>query len=224
MIANSRERRNDLCLIDTLSPADQERLAEIVEQYMVAVEQGLAPDTAELCAQHADLAEPLRLQLEGLQLLHQATVEAAGHLGPSDLTSDRQRLDDYQIIRELGRGGMGVVYEARQVSLDRSVAIKVLPFAAALNSKQIARFRNEAQAAAQLHHPNIVPVYSVGCDRGVHFYAMQLVEGRSLDEVILSLQRDEELGSVLRVCCWQNHRLHRRTILRKAQDTRSMNK
>jgi serine/threonine protein kinase len=71
---------------------------------------------------------------------------------------------------------MGVVYEAVQISLGRRVALKVLPFAAALDAKQLQRFKNEAQAAAHLHHTNIVPVISVGCERGVHYYAMQYIE------------------------------------------------
>ena len=82
---------------------------------------------------------------------------------------------------------MGVVYRAQQISLDRQVALKVLPLAALLDQKQIARFRNEAQAAAQLHHPNIVPVFAVGCERGVHYYAMQYIEGRALDRVVQEL-------------------------------------
>jgi hypothetical protein len=85
---------------------------------------------------------------------------------------------------ELGRGGMGVVYEAEQVSLARSVALKVLPFAALLDKKQLQRFQNEARAAAQLSHPNIVGVHSVGCDRGMHYYSMDLVIGQSLAQVI----------------------------------------
>ena len=93
------------------------------------------------------------------------------------------------IVREIGRGGMGVVYEAKQISLDRQVALKVLPFAAVLDQRQIARFYNEAQAAAHLHHPNIVPVFSVGCDRGVHYYAMQYVEGQPLDLAIRQLRK-----------------------------------
>jgi hypothetical protein len=97
-------------------------------------------------------------------------------------------LGDYTILRQIGRGGMGVVYEARQNSLDRRVALKILPFAAVLDQKQIERFRNEARAAAQLHHANIVPVFSVGCERGVHFYAMQYIEGHALDVAIRQLR------------------------------------
>ncbi len=97
-------------------------------------------------------------------------------------------LGDFKLIREIGRGGMGVVYEARQLSLARRVALKILPFAAVLDSRQIARFQNEAQAAASLQHPNIVPVFSVGNDRGTHFYSMQYVDGHSLDLIVQQLQ------------------------------------
>ena len=83
---------------------------------------------------------------------------------------------------------MGVVYEARQISLDRRVAVKVLPFAAVLDAKQIVRFKHEAQAAAQLHHPNIVSVFAVGVDRGVHFFAMQYIDGQPLDVAIRQLR------------------------------------
>lgn len=93
-------------------------------------------------------------------------------------------LGDFRILGEIGRGGMGVVYAAEQMSLRRRVALKVLPFAAVLDSRRLQRFKTEAQAAAGLHHTNIVPVYAVGCDRGVHYYAMQFIEGRTLEQVI----------------------------------------
>lgn len=95
-----------------------------------------------------------------------------------------RRIGDYQLIRELGRGGMGVVYLARQISLDRLVALKVLSFASALDSRQIERFRIEARAAALLQHPNIASVYAVGYESGIHFYAMQYVDGRALDRFV----------------------------------------
>ncbi len=93
-------------------------------------------------------------------------------------------LGDYRVLREIGRGGMGVVYEAEQMLLGRRVALKVLPFAATMDARQLQRFQNEARAAACLHHPHIVPVYAVGCERGVHYYAMQFIEGQSLADVI----------------------------------------
>ena len=98
-------------------------------------------------------------------------------------------LGDYRLVREIGRGGMGVVYQAVQISLGREVALKVLPFAAAMDQKQLQRFKNEAQAAAHLHHTNIVPVYGVGCERGVHYYAMQYIEGQTLAAVIAELRQ-----------------------------------
>ena len=97
-------------------------------------------------------------------------------------------------MREIGRGGMGIVYEAIQLSLGRRVALKVLPFAATFDAKQLQRFRQEAQAAAHLHHANIVPVHGVGCERGIHFYAMQLIDGQSLDVVVRQLRQEAGMG------------------------------
>src|SRR5262249_4246108 len=98
-------------------------------------------------------------------------------------------LGDFRLLREVGRGGMGGVYEAEQISLGRRVALKVLPFAAALDARQLQRFRHEAQAAGHLSHPHIVPVYAVGCERGVHYYAMQFIDGHTLAALVESAQR-----------------------------------
>ena len=109
--------------------------------------------------------------------------------GPTAAPSGR--VGDYELVREIGRGGMGIVYEARQVSLNRRVALKMLPFAAVLDERQIARFRTEAQAAASLHHPNIVPVFAVGQQQGVHYYAMQFVDGQSLSHALDEVRQGE---------------------------------
>src|SRR5262249_48492646 len=100
-----------------------------------------------------------------------------------------QQLGDYLILREVGRGGMGVVYEAQQLSLGRHVAIKVLPSHALPDSRQLGRFRREARSAAKLHHTNIVPVFGVGEQDGLHYYVMQFIPGLSLDEVLDELKR-----------------------------------
>ena len=97
----------------------------------------------------------------------ESSSAAVGRLAEDGLDTG-EPLGDFRLIRETGRGGMGVVYEAEQRSLGRRVAVKILPFAATLDRRQLARFQNEARAAALLDHPNIVPVYYVGCDRGVH--------------------------------------------------------
>src|SRR5262249_427208 len=95
-----------------------------------------------------------------------------------------ERLGEFRLIQELGRGGMGVVYEAVQESLGRHVALKVLPAHLLANEKLRARFHRESHAAARLHHTNIVPVFGVGEDAGLCYYVMQLIPGRGLDEVL----------------------------------------
>jgi WD40 repeat protein/serine/threonine protein kinase len=125
---------------------------------------------------------------ENKRVLEQAPTES-GQLGVE--IQPEAPLGDYRIVREIGRGGMGIVYEAVQISLGRRVALKVLPFTAALDSKKLQRFKNEAQAAAQLHHNNIVPIYAVGCERAVHFYAMQFIEGQTVAALIRGLSHLE---------------------------------
>src|SRR5262249_47632038 len=98
------------------------------------------------------------------------------------------RIGDYRILREIGRGGMGVVYEAEQVSLGRHVALKVLPLAGRSSPTYLERFRREAKAAGKLHHTNTVPVSGVGESDGVHYYAMQFIHGEGLDRVLRALR------------------------------------
>jgi serine/threonine protein kinase/formylglycine-generating enzyme required for sulfatase activity/cephalosporin-C deacetylase-like acetyl esterase len=109
-------------------------------------------------------------------------------------TNEPRRLGDFQLGRELGRGGMGVVYEARQVSLNRPVALKVLSGGLGLTPKAVQRFHREAEAAARLHHTNIVPVYATGEENGTHFYAMELIAGASLDHVIRQMRQGAASG------------------------------
>ncbi|MCO6045936.1 protein kinase [Aeoliella sp. ICT_H6.2] len=135
--------------------------------------------------QESELPEELRQRFavdrHCLDLLHRAWPAEPP---PEPDPASPRELGDFRIVREIGRGGMGIVYEAEQLSLGRRVALKVLPFAAVLDANQLLRFKNEAQAAASLHREGIVPVYAVGCDRGVHYYAMQLIEGQTLAEWI----------------------------------------
>src|SRR5438046_6589488 len=113
---------------------------------------------------------------------------AVSTLSPPAALPAQQQVGEYRILREIGRGGMGIVYEAEQLSLGRRVALKVLPLASTMDAKQLQRFKNEARAAASLHHEHIVPVYAVGCERGVHFYAMQFIDGPSLAALIEKLR------------------------------------
>ncbi len=98
--------------------------------------------------------------------------------------SENHILGDFEISGELGRGGMGIVYDARQRSLNRRVALKVLPMSLGMTTRAVVRFRREAEAAAKLHHTNIVPIYATGEHDGTHFYAMELIDGPSLNLVI----------------------------------------
>src|SRR6266851_3407451 len=110
-------------------------------------------------------------------------------MSPRGQSESLRRLGDFEIVRELGRGGMGIVYEARQVSLNRKVALKVLSGGLGLTAKAVQRFHREAEAAAKLHHTNIVPVYATGEENGTHYYAMELIDGPSLDRVIKQLRQ-----------------------------------
>jgi len=100
----------------------------------------------------------------------------------------KKHLGDFEIVRELGRGGMGIVYEARQRSLNRKVALKVLSSGLGMTTKAVIRFRREAETAAKLHHTNIVPIHATGEDDGIHYYAMELVDGPSLNLVIRNMR------------------------------------
>ena len=190
-----------------------ERLAELVLQYIDAVEAGEPMDRDEFLIRHAEFRQELaqffasRDQFErvagpirnaasfewDLKLDSTASHPADARLpqanrSPANELRPLGQLGEFRLLREIGRGGMGIVYEAEQLSLQRRVALKVLPFAAAIDAKHVLRFKNEALAAAMLNHAHIVPVYSVGNERGVHFYSMQLVEGQSLAALIAELR------------------------------------
>jgi serine/threonine protein kinase/Flp pilus assembly protein TadD len=174
------------------APAAEEdpHVLRAVEEYQAAQRAGCAPDREQFLARHADIAAALAECLDGLDFIQAAAprLQQSADTALAGSPPAEGLLGDFRLLREVGRGGMGVVYEAEQVSLGRRVALKVLPFAAALDARQLQRFKNEAHAAAQLHHTNIVPVYAVGCERGVHFYAMQFIDGQTLARVIADLR------------------------------------
>lgn len=157
------------------------QLVEVLDQYMADLAAGRAPSRQELLKRHPQLASRLNACLDGVDFIH-------GSGGPEQ--SPPRRLGDFAIGREVGRGGMGAVYEAEQISLGRKVAIKVLRFGSVSDSEAINRFKREAETVANLHHTNIVPIFSVGSDDGVSYYAMQFIEGNSLDRIV----KDNEHG------------------------------
>ena len=167
---------------DSDSDADESLLGRVAEEYFLAVERGERPSLSNYAERYPKIAAEIRELFPALTLVG-SSLNAASEGSPQGQRTVR-KLGDYQLIREIGRGGMGIVYEAEQLSLGRRVALKVLPYAAMLDKQQLARFKNEARAAATLVHPNIVSIYSIGSERGVHFYAMQLIEGQSIADII----------------------------------------
>jgi serine/threonine protein kinase/tetratricopeptide (TPR) repeat protein len=161
-------------------------VAELADEFRGRQARGQVPDPADYAARHPEAGDLIRRVLGTLRLAANPPLITP----PEPESSVPGVLGDYRIIHEVGRGGMGVVYEAEQLSLSRRVALKVLPFAATMDPKQLQRFQNEARAAASLHHPNIAPVYGVGSDRGVHYYAMHFIDGRPLTDLVREGGRD----------------------------------
>ena len=149
---------------------------------------------SEILNRYAEFDEDLKQLLPTLREIASLPTSTADRptLSAETPAIESQQLGDFRILGEIGRGGMGVVYEAEQLSVGRHVALKVLPFAALLDKKQISRFQNEARAAATLEHPHVVPIYSVGNERGVYYYAMRLIEGQNLAEVIAALRESSK--------------------------------
>jgi serine/threonine protein kinase/tetratricopeptide (TPR) repeat protein len=176
-------------MTDEAATPEDGQLAEILDAYLAEAEAGRAVDVEALVEAHPTIADRLRDCLGVLRAVGQVAAPDDFQEGKADGGWDP--LGDYRIIRQVGRGGMGIVYEAEQLSLGRRVALKVLPFASALDPPQLARFKLEAQAAAQLHHAHIVPIHAIGTERGVHFYAMQFIDGRTLEALIADLRRSE---------------------------------
>jgi WD40 repeat protein/serine/threonine protein kinase len=181
------------------SSAEQQLLNDLAEEFADRQRRGERPSLGEYTDRYPHLAEQIRDLFPALAMMEQvrpATADATGaYDGPPGAEGARlERLGDYRILREVGRGGMGIVYEAEQISLGRHVALKVLPAAALLDQKHLRRFEREAKAAARLHHTNIVPVYGVGEDGGLHYYVMQFIPGLALDEVLAELRRLRHRG------------------------------
>lgn len=184
----------------------ESKLNGILLAYIEACEAGNLPDRREIISANPELKEDLKFFFEERDRLERfgGAIRSQEFGGESHNENDRSiesktvsslpgavdgQLGDFRLVREIGRGGMGVVYEAEQISLGRRVAIKVLPFASALDPRHLQRFRNEASAAAHLQHENIVSVHAVGCERGVHYFAMQYVEGQSLASLLTQLRQ-----------------------------------
>jgi serine/threonine protein kinase/WD40 repeat protein/tetratricopeptide (TPR) repeat protein len=166
----------------------------LAEAFLARYRRGERPSLTEYTEKYPELAEQIRELFPALIVMEELGSVEGPRPGTSGGTAPHERkvpeqLGDYRILREVGRGGMGIVYEAVQLSLGRHVALKVLSFHALLPTTHLERFRREARAAARLHHTNIVPVHGVGEYEGVHYYAMQFIQGQALDEVLKEVKR-----------------------------------
>jgi serine/threonine protein kinase/WD40 repeat protein len=180
--------------MNSSSESDQDTVDRLAEEFVARHRRGEHPAVSEYTARFPEHAAAIRDLFPALALIEQVKPGAAeptgAYAGAGEAEGRRlERLGDFRILREVGRGGMGVVYEAEQESLGRHVALKVLPGQALLDPRQLVRFRREARAAARLHHTNIVPVFGVGEQGGLHYYVMQFIPGQSLDAVLEELRR-----------------------------------
>jgi serine/threonine protein kinase/WD40 repeat protein len=177
---------------DSESAPDQ--LNELAHEFAERYRRGDRPSLTDYAIKYPALAAEIRELFPAMALIEQFGSVAGPASGPSartatpDGTTPRQ-LGEYRILREVARGGMGIVYEAVQESLGRHVALKVLPFQSLANATHRERFRREARAAANLHHTNIVPVFGVGEHDGIHYFAMQFIQGQGLDSVLHEVSR-----------------------------------
>jgi serine/threonine-protein kinase len=173
-----------------------QRLQSILASYFEAAERGAAPERRVLLDRYPELANALAdffaVQDRVWELVapfrtddrHLAPAETERHTIPYDTDAlctsspePRPRIGDYELLGEIARGGMGIVHRARQRSLNRPVAIKVMRGGRLASADDARRFRNEAEAVASLDHPHLIPIYEVGEHHGVSFFSMKLIEG-----------------------------------------------
>ena len=162
----------------------------LAEEFVERFRRGEQPSITDYCARHVDLAPRIRELFPRLLLIERfgsGGDDSLGRLSGIRWHTAPNQVGDYRILREIGRGGMGVVYEAVQESLRRHVALKVFPLHPGADDRYLARFYREARAAARLHHTNIVPVFEVGQDQAFCFIAMQFIQGHGLDAVLEGL-------------------------------------
>jgi tetratricopeptide (TPR) repeat protein len=193
-----------------VSNVDRDPIEELAEEFIRRRRIGEKVSIAEYAQNHPQWAERIHELFPAILWMEEWKPEAdrppsAASFELGTPVHALKRLGDYRIVRELGRGGMGVVYEAEQESLGRRVALKVLPAAALLSPNRLRRFHREARAAARLHHTNIVPIFGVGEQDGLHYYVMQLIPGQGLDRVLAAMEplpKDALTGqSIATTCC-----------------------
>jgi serine/threonine protein kinase/WD40 repeat protein len=172
--------------------SERDPIEELAEEFLERYRGGERRSVDDYAVRYPELAERIRKLFPTLLMMERARPSPLERVPRSEGTRAERRIEhlgDYRILRELGRGGMGIVYEAEQESLGRHVALKVLPGHSVLDARHLERFRREAKTAARLHHTNIVPVHGIGEQDGLHYIVMQFIQGLGLDEVLAELIR-----------------------------------
>ncbi|MBV8233670.1 MAG: protein kinase, partial [Planctomycetaceae bacterium] len=172
--------------------SEDDPLGKLADEFLERYRRGERPPLTDYTRRHPELAERIRDLFPALVLLEDVRPDSgpvAPPPEPAGADGPPRQLGDYRLVREVGRGGMGVVYEAEQLSLGRRVALKVLATPGLHDPVRLRRFQREAKAAARLHHTHIVPVFGVGEADGVHYYVMQLIRGIGLDAVLEQIER-----------------------------------
>ncbi len=201
-------------------------LNAVIASYVQAVESGQVPDRQALIAGHPDLAEALlaffadfdRMDRVAAPLRLAGGLDATGPACGNGLTVPRtiRYFGDYALLEEIARGGMGIVYKARQVSLNRIVALKMILAGTFASPREVQRFRAEAEAAANLDHPQIVPIFEIGEHEGQHYFSMGFVEGRSLAEkVAAGLLQPREAAELVRQVAEAVQYAHERGVVHR---------
>jgi WD40 repeat protein len=223
-------------------PEREQRIDEVLGAYLEALGEGRAPDRQELLSRYPDLAdelceffrdhdhlfrctEPLRSAAQAAltrAIAEEITVAYSEDAAASEPRFQVRRLGDYELVDELGRGGMGIVYKARQVGLDRLVALKRMAGGPQASEAELRRFRNEAEAAAQLDHPHILPIHEVGEYEGLPYFTMKLVDGGNLAEAVFSGQwvvgsreTNRKAAQLLAVVARGVHHAHQHGVLHR---------
>jgi WD40 repeat protein/tRNA A-37 threonylcarbamoyl transferase component Bud32 len=209
-------------------PEREDRINAIIADWLRAADAGQTPDRDALLARHADLADELRSFFADHDRAQQLAPPAAESLAeaptpapvgtaaaPATRTTVRY-FGDYELLEEVARGGMGVVFKARQVSLNRVVALKMILAGQLASDADVRRFRAEAEAAAGLDHANIVPIYEVGEHHGQHYFTMKLIDGGSLAEQGERWRRDPRAAArLLATAARAVHHAHQRGVLHR---------
>src|SRR6516165_9883208 len=204
-----------------------QRLDPIIAEYLQAVEAGQSPDQSVLLAAHPDIADDLAEFFADFAKVDKLaaplrpvgdeadakTIPPVEHSGVSHGVAPRP-FGDYELLEEIARGGMGVVYKARQVSLNRVVALKMILAGQLASPADVRRFQAEAEAAANLDHPHIVPIYEVGEHHGQHYFSMRLIEGGNLTEHVSHYPDDPRAAARLAATAARAvHHAHQRGLL-----------